>query len=51
MNARTPDLVLSSAPFSRETASTPRIMLEVLAAALVLGCWWVALPEGLPRGF
>jgi membrane associated rhomboid family serine protease len=25
--------------------------LGALAAALVLGCWWVALPEGLPRGF
>ena len=25
--------------------------LGILAAALVLGCWWVALPEGLPRGF
>jgi len=42
MNAHTPDLVLSSAPFSRETATTPRIMLEVMAAALVVlvaACW------------
>lgn len=42
MNARTPDLVLSSAPFSRETATTPRIMLEVVVAALVVlgvACW------------
>jgi electron transport complex protein RnfD len=38
----TPDLVLSSAPFSRETATTPRIMLEVVWAALVVlavACW------------
>jgi electron transport complex protein RnfD len=42
MSARAPDLVLSTAPFVREGATTPRVMLEVLAAALlvvVAACW------------
>ena len=42
MSTSTPDLVLSTAPFLRETATTPRIMREVLAAALVMlvaACW------------
>jgi len=42
VSTSTPDLVLSTAPFLRETATTPRIMREVLAAALVMlvaACW------------
>ncbi len=42
MSAGTPDLVLSTAPFLREAATTPRIMREVLAAALLVllaACW------------
>jgi electron transport complex protein RnfD len=37
-----PELVISTAPFARTTMSTPRIMLEVLAAALLVllfACW------------
>jgi electron transport complex protein RnfD len=40
--ARSPDLVLSTAPFVREAATTPHIMREVLIAALlvlVAACW------------
>jgi len=42
VSAGTPDLVLSTAPFLREGATTPRIMREVLAAALLVllaACW------------
>jgi len=42
VSTQAPDLVLSTSPFLREGTTTPRIMLEVLAAALlVLGvaCW------------
>jgi electron transport complex protein RnfD len=42
VSARPTDLVISTAPFAREVATTPRIMLEVLAAALlvlVFACW------------
>ena len=42
MSARPTELVISTAPFAREAATTPRIMLEVLAAALlvlVFACW------------
>lgn len=34
MSARPPDLVLTTAPFAREAATTPGLMLEVLLAAL-----------------
>jgi electron transport complex protein RnfD len=42
VSSGTPDLVLSTAPFLREAATTPRIMREVLAAALLVllgACW------------
>jgi electron transport complex protein RnfD len=42
VSAGTPDLILSTAPFLREAATTPRIMREVLAAALLVllaACW------------
>jgi electron transport complex protein RnfD len=42
VSARTPDLVLTTGPFDREAATTPRIMAEVAAAALVVllaACW------------
>ena len=42
MSTGTPDLVLSTAPFLREAATTPRIMREVLLAALLVllaACW------------
>ncbi|MEE9281049.1 MAG: RnfABCDGE type electron transport complex subunit D [Myxococcota bacterium] len=43
---RPPDLVLSTPPFAREAATTPGIMLEVLAAALlalVAACWFFGI--------
>jgi len=42
VSAGTPDLVLSTAPFLRAAATTPRIMREVLTAALLVllaACW------------
>jgi electron transport complex protein RnfD len=36
VSASTPELLLSTSPFSRATTSTPRIMAEVLAAALLV---------------
>ncbi len=42
MTARSADVVISTAPFTREASTTPSIMLEVLAAALlvlVFACW------------
>ena len=42
MSTGSPDLVLSTAPFVREGATTPRIMAEVLCAALLVllaACW------------
>jgi electron transport complex protein RnfD len=42
MSTGTPDLVLSTAPFDRTAVTTPRVMLEVLAAALLVllaACW------------
>jgi electron transport complex protein RnfD len=42
MSAGSPDLVLSTAPFLRAATTTPRIMREVLAAALLVllaACW------------
>jgi electron transport complex protein RnfD len=42
VSATTPELVLSTAPFDRESATTPRVMLEVLLAALLVlaaACW------------
>jgi len=42
MSAGSPELVLSTAPFARTTTTTPRVMLEVLAAALLVllaACW------------
>jgi electron transport complex protein RnfD len=36
MSGRHPELVLSTAPFLRPTTTTPRIMVEVLAAALLV---------------
>lgn len=42
MSTASPDLVLSTAPFVREGTTTPRIMFEVLSAALVVllaACW------------
>jgi electron transport complex protein RnfD len=42
VTSRSPDLVLSTPPFVRAAATTPRIMLEVLAVALVVlaaACW------------
>jgi electron transport complex protein RnfD len=42
VSARPVDLVISTAPFAREATTTPRIMLEVLVAALlvlVFACW------------
>ncbi len=46
MSTRTPDLVITTAPFLRESLSTPRIMFEVLAAALVVvlaSCWYFGI--------
>jgi electron transport complex protein RnfD len=43
---RTPELFLSTAPFVKEAVTTPRIMLEVLAAALVVvvaACWYFGI--------
>jgi electron transport complex protein RnfD len=42
VSTASPDLVLSTAPFAREGATTPRIMAEVLCAALLVmlaACW------------
>jgi electron transport complex protein RnfD len=42
VSAGTPDLVLSTAPFLRAASTTPRIMREVLTAALLVllaACW------------
>jgi len=42
VSARTPDLLLSTAPFLRAVTTTPRIMREVLLAALLVlaaACW------------
>jgi electron transport complex protein RnfD len=42
VSARSADLVISTAPFARAETTTPGIMLEVLAAALlvlVFACW------------
>ncbi len=42
MSARSPELVLSTAPFVREGTTTPHIMAEVLSAALLVllaACW------------
>jgi electron transport complex protein RnfD len=42
MSAGSPELVLSTAPFARTETTTPRVMLEVLAAALLVllaACW------------
>ena len=42
MSARAPDLVVSAAPYVREVATTPHVMVEVLAAALLMvgmACW------------
>lgn len=46
MTSRSPELVLSTPPFVRAAATTPRIMLEVLAVALVVlaaACWHFGL--------
>jgi len=42
MNAGSPELVVSTSPFDRTTLTTPRVMFEVLAAALLVllaACW------------
>ena len=42
MSAHSPDLIISTAPFARDATTTPRIMFEVLVAALLVllfSCW------------
>ncbi len=42
MTAHSSDLIISTAPFARDATTTPRIMFEVLAAALLVllfSCW------------
>jgi electron transport complex protein RnfD len=46
VSTRTPDLVITTSPFVRESITTPRIMFEVLAAALVVllaSCWYFGI--------
>ena len=46
MSARTPELVVTTSPFAADTATTPRIMFEVLSAALVVtlvACWYFGI--------
>jgi electron transport complex protein RnfD len=53
VSARTPDLLLTTAPFVREATTTPRIMLEVLAAAflvLLASCWFFGISALLVVG-
>jgi electron transport complex protein RnfD len=50
---RPPELVLSTAPFSRDAATTPGIMFEVLAASLLVlaaACWYFGIGALLVAG-
>jgi len=51
--AQAPELVVTTSPFAKETITTPHIMFEVLAAALVVtlvSCWYFGIAALLVVG-